>query len=73
MRIWDLKTGRCAKTIEAHGHFVTCLSWGRMSAAAASSTAVPDKAANGSGPEGDVRMVNVVASGSVDLVSVFLS
>jgi platelet-activating factor acetylhydrolase IB subunit alpha len=25
LKIWDLKTGRCLKTIEAHEHFVTCV------------------------------------------------
>lgn len=25
MKIWDLKTGRCSKTLEAHAHFVTCI------------------------------------------------
>lgn len=32
IRIWDLKTGRCTKTIEAHDHFVTSLAWGRADA-----------------------------------------
>ncbi|CAO3694905.1 unnamed protein product [Umbelopsis ramanniana] len=27
IKIWDLKTGRCMKTIEAHSHFVTCISY----------------------------------------------
>lgn len=25
LKIWDLKTGRCMKTLEAHDHFVTCI------------------------------------------------
>ena len=25
IRAWDLKTGRCVKTLQAHNHFVTCL------------------------------------------------
>ncbi|KAG8741302.1 protein with putative role during mitosis [Ceratobasidium sp. 414] len=32
IRVWDLKTGRCTKTIEAHDHFVTSLAWGRADA-----------------------------------------
>ncbi|CAO3608685.1 unnamed protein product [Cunninghamella blakesleeana] len=27
IKIWDLKTGRCMKTLEAHSHFVTCISY----------------------------------------------
>ncbi|RUS20727.1 WD40-repeat-containing domain protein [Endogone sp. FLAS-F59071] len=27
LKIWDLKTGRCMKTLEAHAHFVTCISY----------------------------------------------
>lgn len=27
MKIWDLRNGRCVKTIEAHTHFVTCISY----------------------------------------------
>ncbi|SAL99106.1 hypothetical protein [Absidia glauca] len=27
IKIWDLKTGRCMKTLEAHAHFVTCISY----------------------------------------------
>ncbi|ORZ11811.1 putative platelet-activating factor acetylhydrolase ib alpha subunit [Absidia repens] len=27
IKIWDLKTGRCMKTLEAHDHFVTCISY----------------------------------------------
>lgn len=29
LRVWDLATGRCVKTVDAHGHFVTTLAWGR--------------------------------------------
>jgi platelet-activating factor acetylhydrolase IB subunit alpha len=25
MRIWDLRTGRCTRAIDAHSHFVTCV------------------------------------------------
>ena len=27
IKIWDMKTGRCTKTIEAHSHFVTCIAF----------------------------------------------
>lgn len=61
MKIWELKTGRCTKTIDAHDHFVTCVAWGRTTVKSA-------PAANGatdkSGPE--ERRVNVMATGSVD-------
>ncbi|KAI8391603.1 dynein regulator [Radiomyces spectabilis] len=31
IKIWDLKTGRCMKTLEAHAHFVTCISYCHIS------------------------------------------
>jgi platelet-activating factor acetylhydrolase IB subunit alpha len=63
IRVWDLATGRCMKTIEAHSHFVQTLAWGRQPASG--------NKANGSnesdGKPGDpTKLVNVVASGSVD-------
>ncbi len=30
MRIWDLKSGRCTKTIDAHQHFCTSVAWARQ-------------------------------------------
>lgn len=66
IRIWDLTTGRCTKTIEAHNHFVTCMAWGR--------TTVPGQQQNGSEGKSDSqaagskRLVNVLATGSVDQV-----
>ncbi|KAJ7858680.1 hypothetical protein B0H14DRAFT_3447143 [Mycena olivaceomarginata] len=30
IRVWELSTGRCMKTVEAHGHFVQTLAWGRQ-------------------------------------------
>lgn len=30
VRIWDLKTGRCVKKIEAHDQFVSSVVWGRQ-------------------------------------------
>lgn len=65
IRIWDMSTGRCTKTIEAHSHFVTCMSWGR--------TTIPGPQQNGSESKADSpesrRLVNVLATGSVDQVS----
>lgn len=56
IRTWDLKTGRCLKTLEAHSHFVTCLAWGRA-----------PPSSNGAA-DGTVaaQAVNVIATGSVD-------
>lgn len=64
IRVWELSTGRCVKTVEAHSHFVATLAWGRQPAGGASEK----KGLNGvevdSGePE---KLVNVVATGSVD-------
>jgi platelet-activating factor acetylhydrolase IB subunit alpha len=65
IRVWELSTGRCVKTVEAHSHFVATLAWGRQPAGGASEK----KGVNGvegvdSGePE---KLVNVVATGSVD-------
>ncbi|CED83964.1 dynein regulator [Phaffia rhodozyma] len=63
IRIWDLQTGRCTKSLDAHGHFVTCMAWGR--------TVVSGAAAGGDGKgaseaAGSDRLVNVIATGSVD-------
>lgn len=27
LKVWDLKSGRCMKTMEAHSHFVTCIAF----------------------------------------------
>lgn len=61
VRVWDLVSGRCTKTVEAHGHFVTCFSWGR----ALVSGGGADEGANGTGEKVE-RRVNVIATGSVD-------
>lgn len=63
IRVWELATGRCVKTVQAHGHFVTCLAWGRQAPSQSG-----DAKTNGAG-EGSQeveKFVNVVASGSVD-------
>lgn len=31
LKIWDMKTGRCSKTLEAHTHFVTCIAFNQSS------------------------------------------
>lgn len=31
IKIWDLKSGRCMKTMEAHQHFVTCIAFNTTS------------------------------------------
>lgn len=61
IRVWELATGRCVKTVQAHSHFVTCLSWGRQPPSANENGA----ATNGSSAEPD-KIINVVATGSVD-------
>lgn len=64
IRVWELTTGRCVKTVQAHSHFVTCLAWGRQATAKSSGDAQTNGAGDGKGdPE---KIVNVVASGSVD-------
>lgn len=64
IRVWDLNTGRCSKTVDAHAHFVTCLAWGRQSAGggAEGAAGAAGAATNGAAD----KLVNVVASGSVD-------
>lgn len=62
IRVWELTTGRCMKTVQAHGHFVTCLSWGPQS----NSQGADGAKANGDAKVEPDKFVNVVASGSVD-------
>lgn len=66
VRTWDLVTGRCVKTLEAHAHFVTCLAWGR--APTSGPAASTNGAANGLpvGTPAEAQVINVVATGSVD-------
>jgi hypothetical protein len=77
VRIWELATGRCSKTIEAHAHFVTCMSWGRTTIAGpaqngATSTIGQDGQAQVQmqmqATQPERRLVNVLATGSVDQV-----
>lgn len=65
IRVWELSTGRCVKTVEAHTHFVATLAWGRQAAGKQDDK----KAANGADGAVDTepeKVVNVVATGSVD-------
>lgn len=60
VRVWDLATGRCTKTLEAHGHFVTTMAWGRARVSGGSG------GTEANGDVGGERSVNVLATGSVD-------
>jgi platelet-activating factor acetylhydrolase IB subunit alpha len=60
IRIWELKTGRCIRKIEAHERFVSSISWGRQTI----SSDVNGKAGSSSGP----LLMNVIASASSDQV-----
>jgi WD40 repeat protein len=60
IRIWELKTGRCIRKIEAHERFVSSLTWGRQTI----SSDTNGKAGGSSGPV----LMNVIASASSDQV-----
>ena len=63
IRTWDLATGRCLKTLEAHSHFVTCMAWGKAPA----SKPIENGTSNGSnGVVVAAQAINVLATGSVD-------
>jgi platelet-activating factor acetylhydrolase IB subunit alpha len=66
IRIWDLKTARCYRTVDKpHGHFVTCLAWGRQRQGNAA--AENGSKSNGAHASTDAqKVVYVVATGSVD-------
>ena len=53
------------KTVQAHGHFVTCLAWGRRTTSQNSEGDGSAKTNGASNNDAD-KIVNVVASGSVD-------
>jgi platelet-activating factor acetylhydrolase IB subunit alpha len=55
MRIWDLESGRCTRTIQAHSHFVSCVAW-------ASS---PERGGSGK-DDAQGKHINVVATGGID-------
>ena len=62
IRVWELATGRCIKTVEAHGHFVQSMAWGRATTGGGRANG----AAGDGAPAEDEKRVNVVATGSVD-------
>lgn len=64
IRVWELSTGRCMKTVEAHTHFVATLSWGRQRVSVGASKA--NGADGGDSKVGEEKLVNVVASAGVD-------
>lgn len=81
IKVWDLMNGRCTKTIEAHSHFVTCMTWGRAlvggggnaggGSAEGTGGAGNKGMVNGGGDEKSAgkearRIINVLATGSVD-------
>ncbi len=63
VRIWDLATGRCVKTVDAHSHFVTCMTWGRV---VMGGTGGESKVNGDAGSTAGPRKANVLATGSVD-------
>jgi hypothetical protein len=67
MRIWELATGRCARTIFAHDDkkFVSCLSWGRQHTAVSAPNGIANKNNN---DQSTARLLNVVATASWDKV-----
>lgn len=56
------------KTVEAHGHFVQTLAWGRqlLSSRAGGEGANGAEAATSNASSENEKLVNVVATGSVD-------
>ena len=54
IRVWELASGRCVKTVEAHGHFVGTIAWGRATLG------------GGEGSTEDAKRINVLATGSED-------
>ncbi len=80
MKVWELKTGRTIRTIDAHSHFVTAVAWGRMRVDGGASEVAPDGVEPGGvaaaaaaagqvngGAAKEGKVVNVVATCSVDL------
>jgi len=67
IRVWELSTGRCMKTVEAHGHFVQTLAWGRqLLSNRAGEGANGAEAGTSNASSENEKLVNVVATGSVD-------
>jgi platelet-activating factor acetylhydrolase IB subunit alpha len=68
VRIWDLKTGRCVKKLDAHEQFVANVVWGRQ--VVASSSAGGTSGGGETQEEVAGRPVNVMATCSSDKVRV---
>jgi len=67
IRVWDLASGRCIKTVEAHGHFVQCMAWGRATSGGVPTGEGSESKANGSTKPAEApKLINVVATGSID-------
>ncbi|RDB21224.1 Nuclear distribution protein PAC1 [Hypsizygus marmoreus] len=66
IRVWELSTGRCVKTVEAHGHFIPTLAWGRQPASGGAPANGANGDAGGAAAADPEKVVNVVATGSVD-------
>ena len=69
IRIWELATGRCMRTIDAHLQFVTTMQWGRQRIGGAQPEGDASKT---NGVNGDKasdepeKLVNVLATGCTD-------
>jgi platelet-activating factor acetylhydrolase IB subunit alpha len=66
IKTWDLVSGRCIKTLEAHNHFVTCMTWGRIPLSITTTTTNGNGVATNGTIVEEARVVNVLASASVD-------
>ena len=53
------------KTVEAHGHFITSMAWGRATTGGGTKVNGTDGTVNGKVGEEEKR-INVVATGSID-------
>lgn len=79
LRVWDLGAGggRCSKTIDAHGHFVTSIAWARAKAGGEAAEPRPDSGPSGGAPskingtpggaEAAGKTVNAVVTTCVDM------
>jgi platelet-activating factor acetylhydrolase IB subunit alpha len=66
IRVWDLSNGRCVKTVDAHGHFVSTLAWGRQTTSGAGSENKVNGSVDANAKAEPEKLLNVVASGSYD-------
>ena len=63
IRVWELLTSRCMKTVEAHTHFVATLPWGRQRVSIGTGKA--NGADGGDSKLGEEKLINVIASAGV--------